>query len=341
MQSVLDMVVRVGGTNLTVLLLGESGVGKEVVARAIHGVAPRASQPFLKVNCAAVPEGLLESELFGHARGAFTGAYRDRMGKFEVARHGTIFLDEIGEIPLRLQAKLLHVLQAGEFARVGAEKVLHSDVRVVAATNRNLEDAIRAGQFREDLYYRLNVIAIRIPPLRERYEEIPALAGHFLRRFNAAYSRSAVISPETMRVFTEYPWPGNVRELENAVERIVVLGAAMLRQDLVSRPDGAVLPAPAESRATLTPIPGNIPEGLKTTARRAARAAERIAIEAVLDHVDWNRVKAARLLRISYSALRYKIVECGLDRGSPARSQDGVPMGRRATNSLPWPGPAL
>ena len=297
MQSVLDMVVRVACTNVTILLLGERGVGKDVVAQAIHRVPPRASHPFLKVNCAALPEGLLESELFG---------------KFELARHGTIFLDEVGEIPLRLQAKLLHVLQAGDFARAGAEKVLHSDVRVVAATNRNLEEAIRAGQFREDLYYRLNVIAIRIPPLRERHEEIPVLTGYFLRRFNAALGRSAVISPETMRVFTEYRWPGNVRELENAVKRIVVLGAA-------------------ESRATLTPIPG----GLKTIARRAARAAERIAIEAMLDHVAGNRVKAARLLRISYSALRYKIADCGLAPGGPARSQDGAPMGTRITNSLP------
>ena len=300
MQSVLDVVGRVACTNATILLLGESGVGKEVVAQAIHRAPPRASYPFLKVSCAALPEGLLDSELFGHARGAFTGAHRDKMGKFELARHGTIFLDEIGEISPRLQAKLLHVLQDGEFTPVGAEKVFHSDVRVVAATNRNLEEAIRTGQFREDLYYRLNVITIRIPPLRERREEIPVLAGHFLRRFNTAYGRSATISPETMRVFTEYAWPGNVRELENAVKRIVVLGAAMLRQN--RRP----------SLAGTVPAAPGAPTGLKTIARRAARAAERIAIEAVLDHVAGNRVKAARLLQISYSALRYKIVECGL-----------------------------
>jgi len=314
MRSVLDVVVRVAGTSATILLLGESGVGKEVVAQAIHRAPPRASHPFVKVSCAALPEGLLESELFGHTRGAFTGASRDRMGKFELARHGTILLDEVGEIPLRLQAKLLHVLQDGEFARVGADKVLQSDVRVVAATNRNLEEAMRAGQFREDLYYRLNVITIRIPPLRERRGEIPVLAGHFLCRFNAAYSRSAVISSDTMRVFTEYAWPGNVRELENAVKRIVVLGGAMLRL--------GVLPSPADA---VPPAPG-APTGLKTIARRAARAAERIAIETVLDHVAGNQVKAARLLQISYSALRYKILECGLARGGPARGQDGEPM---------------
>jgi transcriptional regulator with GAF, ATPase, and Fis domain len=301
MQSVRDVVTRVAGTNATVLLLGESGVGKEVVAYAIHRASPRASHPLLKVNCAAIPEGLLESELFGHEKGAFTGAYRDKPGKFELARHGTVFLDEVGEIPLRLQAKLLHVLQDGEFTRVGGEKIVHGDVRIVAATNCDLEAAIRTGQFREDLFYRLNVIAIRIPPLRERREEIPELAGHFLRRFNTAYGRSTTISPETMGSFAAYPWPGNIRELENAVRRVVVLGAAS---------NTAIAPALASGGNTFS-------TGLKTIAREAARAAERAVIEAVLDHVDWNRVKAARLLRISYATLRYKIVDCGLARQGP------------------------
>jgi transcriptional regulator with GAF, ATPase, and Fis domain len=305
MESVRDVVGRVASSNATVLLLGESGVGKEVVAHAIHRASPRVSHPFLKVNCAALPERLLESELFGHETG---------IGKFEQARHGTIFLDEIGEIPLRLQAKLLHVLQDGEFAPVGGDKVVHSDVRIVATTNRNLEEAIGAGQFREDLFYRLNVIAIRIPPLRERSEEIPGLAAHFLRQFNTSYGHSVAISAETMRIFTDYPWPGNVRELENAVRRIVVLGTALLRQDFLPSPAGAVSLARGGSGEALTPIPGTLPAGLKTIARRAARAAERIAIEAVLDHVAWNRVKAARLLQISYGTLRYKIVDCGLAR---------------------------
>jgi two-component system response regulator AtoC len=310
MESVRDVVARVAGTNATVLLLGESGVGKEVVAHAIHRAPPRASHPFLKVNCAAVPEELLESELFGHEKGAFTGAYRDKPGKFALARRGTIFLDEVGEIPLRLQAKLLHVLQDGEFSRVGGEKIIHSDVRIVAATNRDLEGAIRAGQFREDLFYRLNVIAVRIPPLRERREEIPVLAGHFLRRFNTAYGRSVAISPETMRIFTDYSWPGNIRELENAVRRVVVLGTALLGgQELVGTRDARITAPP--------PVRTTFPGGLKTIAREAARAAERVAIEAVLDRVDWNRSKAARLLQISYAALRYKIVECGLARQGP------------------------
>jgi two-component system response regulator AtoC len=303
MRSIRDVIVRVACTNATVLLLGESGVGKEVVAQAIHAAPPRALHPFVKVNCAALPEGLLESELFEHERGAF-----------ELARHGTIFLDEIDEVPLRLQAKLLHVLQDGEFARVGGHKIVDSDVRIVAATNRDLEAAIRAGRFREDLYYRLNVIAIRVPPLRERREEIAVLAGHFLRRFNDAYDRAVAISPETMGILEDYPWPGNIRELENAVRRIVVLGSAVLRQDLRSNP---------------------MPTGLKTIGRLAARAAERIAIEAVLDHVDGNRARAARLLQISYAALRYKIIECGVDRRRAGLAQDGAPMGTRTVNSLP------
>ena len=222
MRSVLKIIASVAGTNATVLLLGESGVGKEVVAHALHDVPPRASHPFLKVNCAALPGDLLESELFGHDKGAFTGAYREKPGKFELARHGTIMLDEIGEIPLDLQAKLLQVLQDGALARVGGNTMFHSDARVVAATNRNLQAAIRARQFREDLFYRLNVISIRVPPLRERREEIPVLADHFLRRFNAAYGRAIAVSPAMMRTFTDHSWPGNIRELENAIKRMVV-----------------------------------------------------------------------------------------------------------------------
>src|SRR5256714_5752514 len=179
MQPIRELIAKVAATNTTVLLRGESGVGKEVVARALHKASPRAANQFLKVNCAALPGELLESELFGHQRGAFTGAHRDKPGKFELAEKGTILLDEIGEVPLRLQAKLLHVLQDGEFARVGGERVLHTDVRVLAATNRDLQAEIRAGRFREDLYYRLNVIEIRVPPLRERRDEIPALIDYF------------------------------------------------------------------------------------------------------------------------------------------------------------------
>src|SRR5205809_355552 len=275
MQPIRDLIAKVAATSTTLLLRGESGVGKEVVARAIHKASPRAGKQFLKLSCAALPGVLLESELFGQEKGAFTGAYRQKPGKFEAADQGTLLLDEIGETPLRLQAKLLHVLQDGEFSRVGGEKIIGTDVRLIASTNRDLETAMRAHQFREDLYYRLNVIEIRVPPLRERREEVPVLVDHFLTRFNSQYGRKIEVPADTMRVFIEYHWPGNIRELENAVKRIVVLG---------------------------TP----------RTARQAARDAERVAIKEVLDRVHWNRAKAARLLQISYRALLYKIVQCGL-----------------------------
>src|SRR5436309_11070979 len=223
MQPIRDLIAKVAATNTTLLLRGESGVGKEVVARAIHKASPRAHRQFLKVNCTALPGELLESELFGHEKGAFTGAYREKPGKVEVARGGTLLLDEIGEMPLRLQAKLLHILQDGEFARVGGERIIQTDVRVIAATNRDLEAAIRAGQFREDLYYRINVIEIRIPPLRERREEIPALIRHFLERSKEENGHSIDIPTATLRAIMDYSWPGNVRELENLLKRIAVL----------------------------------------------------------------------------------------------------------------------
>jgi len=287
MQPIRDLIGKVATTNTTVLLRGESGVGKEVVARAIHKASPRAHRQFLKVNCAALPGELLESELFGHEKGAFTGAYRQKPGKFEAADQGTLLLDEIGEMPLRLQAKLLHVLQDGEFSRVGGEKIIGTDVRLIASTNRDLETAMRAHQFREDLYYRLNVIEIRIPPLRERREEIPVLVDHFLTRFNSQYGRKIEVPADTMRVFIEYHWPGNIRELENAVKRVVVLG-------------------------THRTVHHEIAISLKDISRQASRDAERVAIKEALDRVHWNRVKAARLLQIRYKALLYKMVQCGL-----------------------------
>jgi two-component system response regulator AtoC len=314
MQPVRELVAKVASTNTTVLLRGESGVGKEIVARALHRLSPRAAKQFLKVNCAALPSELLESELFGHEKGAFTGAYRQKPGKFEAADGGTLLLDEIGEMPLRLQAKLLHVLQDGEFSRVGGEKIIGTDVRLLASTNRDLEAAMRAHQFREDLYYRLNVIEIRIPPLRERREEVPVLVEHFRRRFNAQYVRNIEIPPDTVRLFMEYHWPGNVRELENAVKRIIVLGSARpVHQEIVGslNSNGSRASAPAALAATAAVGPeGTI--SLKDIARQAAREAERAAIKEVLDRVHWNRAKAARLLQISYKALLYKIVQCGL-----------------------------
>ena len=314
MQPIRDLVTKVAGTNTTVLLRGESGTGKEVLARAIHKASPRAAKQFLKVNCAALPGELLESELFGHEKGAFTGAYRQKPGKFEAAHQGTLLLDEIGEMPLRLQAKLLHVLQDGEFSRVGGEKIIDTDVRLIAATNRDLEAGMRAHQFREDLYYRLNVIEIRIPPLRERREEIPGLVDFFLKKFNAQYARVVDIPQDTMRVLVDYHWPGNIRELENAVKRVVVLGTARpVHTEIVGNISRSPRVSSPGAPVTVTTVASpDAPISLKDIARQAARDAERVAIKEVLDRVHWNRAKAARLLQISYKALLYKIVQCGL-----------------------------
>ena len=224
MRAVEDIVRRAADTNATILLQGESGTGKEMVARAIHYISDRRDKPFLKVNCASLPGDLLESELFGHEKGSFTGAHRRKPGKFELAHRGTFLLDEIGEMPLGLQAKLLHVLQDGQFFRVGGSEVITSDARLIAATNRNLASVMTTGMFREDLYYRLNVVAISIPPLRERREEIPVLVEYFMARFCRQYNRDALkISQATMRLLQDYSWPGNVRELENMIKRAVVL----------------------------------------------------------------------------------------------------------------------
>jgi transcriptional regulator with GAF, ATPase, and Fis domain len=223
MRAIRTIIENVADTDATVLIRGESGVGKDLVARAIHTSSPRRDGPFVKVNCAAIPSGLIESEFFGHEKGAFTGAHRRKPGQFEYAHKGTIYLDEIGELPPALQAKLLHVLQDFRFSRVGGSGWIDVDSRVIAATNRNLEEAMARGEFREDLYYRVNVVEIRVPPLRERREEIPALAAWFLDKFNAQYGRQKQLSPETMIHLQQHSWSGNVRELENVVRRLVVL----------------------------------------------------------------------------------------------------------------------
>ncbi len=220
---ILDIVHRVAPTNATVLLRGESGVGKEVFARAIHFLSPRSNKPFITVNCAAIPENLLEAELFGYEKGAFTGAYSSKKGKFELAQGGTIFLDEIGDMPLSLQVKLLRVLQEKEVERIGSGKPIKVDVRIIAATNRNLEEMIKKSLFREDLYYRLNVVPIYIPPLRERKEDIPVLTSYFVEQFCKEYGKRINISQEVMDAFLNYEWKGNVRELQNVIERMIIL----------------------------------------------------------------------------------------------------------------------
>ena len=323
MQSVRNLVEKVSQTTAAVLLRGESGVGKEIVARAIHAGSDRRHMPLLKINCAALPGELLESELFGHRKGAFTGAYREKLGRFEQAHGGTLFLDEIGELPLGLQAKLLHVLQDGEFARVGDDRVRQSDVRVIAATNVDLEAAMERRRFREDLYYRLNVIEIVVPPLRERREEIPALVAHLMTRIQREYGQKLEIPPATMRALIAFNWPGNVRELENVLKRAVVLGRASVIDDAVAMAAAAapVRDAVVADTVGVAPVAAATGLDLKQLARRAARDAERIAIADMLERVHWNRAKAARMLQISYKALLYKMIECGL---RPARDTDAV-----------------
>jgi two-component system, NtrC family, response regulator AtoC len=297
MRAIGTIIENVADTDATVLIRGESGVGKDLVARAIHASSSRRHGPFVKINCA----GLIESELFGHEKGAFTGANRRKPGQFEHAHTGTIYLDEIGELPLALQAKLLHVLQDFRFSRVGGYGWVDVDSRVIAATNRNLEEAVARGEFREDLYYRVNVVEIRVPPLRERREEIPALALWFLEKFNTQYGRQRQLSPETMTHLQQHSWFGNVRELENIVRRLVVL------TDVEGEIEALV--ARGRNGDSRVRLPA---EGLRDIGRRAAREAERRALEEVLDRVQWNRAAASRILKVSYKTLLSKIVDCGL-----------------------------
>ena len=305
MSEVREIIEQAARVDVTVLICGETGTGKDVVARAIHEVSVRQSGPYVKVNCAAVPRELLESELFGHERGAFTGAHQLKIGKFESADRGTIFLDEIGDLHPALQGKLLHVLQDGQFSRVGGRSTVKVDVRVLAATNQDLEQAVAAGRFREDLYYRLNVIQITVPPLRERPEEIPVLAAYFMQRFSQLFRRESQQLPaETVQRLIHHRFPGNVRELENMIKRMIVLGDPLLRRSPLS---GAG--APADDRP---PKPATL--SLKDISRKAALVAERGAILQALEQSQWNRVRAAKLLEISYRALLYKIKDSGLDR---------------------------
>jgi two-component system, NtrC family, response regulator AtoC len=303
MRAIRSIIESIADTDTTVLVRGESGVGKDLIARAVHAASTRRQGPFIKVNCAAIPQGLLESELFGHEKGAFTGAHRRKPGQFEYANKGTIYLDEIAELPLALQAKLLHVLQDFRFSRVGGHGMIDVDARVIAATNRDLEVAMRCGEFREDLYYRLNVVEIRVPPLRERREEIPALAAWFLAKFNAQYGRQKKLPEETFARLSSYSWSGNVRELENAIRRLVVLSdGEQAVEALVDRRRSAPLDA-------LRPL---VTESLREIARRGAREAERKALAEVLERVHWNRAEASRILKVSYKTLLNKICECGL-----------------------------
>ena len=315
MQEVREIIQQAARVDVTVLVRGETGTGKDLVARAIHYLSPRQGRPFVKVNCAAVPRELLETELFGHERGAFTGAHQLKLGKFEFANHGTVFLDEIGDLHPALQAKLLQVLQDGEFSRVGGKSTLKVDVRIIAATNQDLEKAVGAGRFRDDLYYRLNVIQILVPPLRKRPDEIPLLIKYFVERYARQFQREKFVVPESvMERLAQHSYPGNIRELENIVKRMIVLNdpflAGILPSPVNAGGDGNGPTGPAEAEARTLP--------LKEIARKAARTAEREAIAKVLEQTGWNRLRAAKLLKISYRALLYKMKEAGLRQGSRA-----------------------
>ncbi|GAB4255056.1 sigma-54-dependent transcriptional regulator [Deferrisoma sp.] len=315
MREVQAIVDRIADTDIPVLIRGESGTGKDLLARAIYEGSSRAKAPFVKVNCAALPRNLLESELFGYEEGAFTGAHRTKKGKFEYADGGTVFLDEITEMHVDLQAKLLHVLQDHEVSRLGGKGPIPVDVRVVAATNRDIEEEVRQKRFRTDLYYRLNVVSIVLPPLRERADEIPYLADQFCRRFAKQYGRPGVQIPaELLEEMKEYHWPGNVRELENYVKRIVIVGDLEgVRQEMRYHRRQAAQSAdaaPADEVPDFSEYEGRT---LKDVSREAAREAERRVLEKVLEHTRWNRKKAAELLDISYKALLYKIRETGLE----------------------------
>ncbi|HEY6307322.1 MAG TPA: sigma-54 dependent transcriptional regulator [Candidatus Angelobacter sp.] len=321
MMEVKMTIEKVADTTATVLIRGESGTGKEVVARMIYAESSRCDKPFVKVNCAAIPHELLESELFGYEPGAFTGAIRQRLGKFEQANSGTIFLDEISEMHPALQAKLLHVLQDHEFSRLGGKRDIQVDVRVLAATNKPLERAVEEGVFREDLFYRLNVVTIHIPPLRERREEIPVFLEYFLEKYSQHYGkRPPMFSDYAVGRMMEYAWPGNIRELENLVKRYVIVGneAQIIRElsthkPIVSSFGGAATIVSAVPAPSLPPhhASGNGVDlempSLLEIGRRAAMQAEREAIERVLAQTRWNRRQAAKILKISYKALLNKL----------------------------------
>ena len=304
MQRIKEIIDQVADMDVTVLIQGESGVGKEVVARYTHMNSFRRDKPFMKVNCAALPQELLESELFGYEKGAFTGAYCQKPGKFELAHGGTIFLDEIAEIPLSLQAKLLQVLQDKEFSRLGGKVDVRVDVRVLVATNKNMEEAVKNGQFREDLYYRLNVVNITIPPLRERKEEIPIFVEYFIDKYGKKYNKKInSLSDRTMRTLLAHHWLGNVRELENMIQRYTVFANEEAIMDGLSNVIQDDLPQEREGQSLSKRdcLP------LKQVVSDAVIEAESSAIRDALERTHWNRKKAAMMLNISYKALLYKM----------------------------------
>jgi len=314
MQAVRSRMDKVAAANVPVLIQGESGTGKDIIARLVHGRSPWRTGPYVKVNCPAIPGTLLESELFGYEKGAFTGAYGMKPGRVELAHRGTLFLDEISELDLALQSKLLQLLQDGQFCRIGAQEDKKVEVRVVCATNRILENEIENGTFRQDLFYRINVVNIALPPLRERRGDIDDLVAFFLDHYNRKYNcRAKPLSGELMAVLQKYHWPGNIRELENLVKRYVILGTEdVIASDLVTREQEYFNPE----------INLDGPISLKKLTRQAVRELERKVILKVLQANHWNRKQAARALSISYRALLYKIRDAGLPSNRAVRRRN-------------------
>ena len=327
-QRVRELIDHVAGTGLNTVVFGESGVGKEVVAQNLYQRSPRVGKPFIKINCAALPEGLLESELFGYERGAFTGAEQKKKGKFQLAHSGVLLLDEIGDMSLPLQAKLLHVLQSGgEFSPLGSEKEVKADTWVIAATNHDLKKDIEAGRFREDLYYRLNIIKIYLAPLRERPEDIPPLIDFYIKEYTSMLNNRHIErpSPEVIDRMCAYRWPGNVRELQNVLKRMLVLGdCSQIIDELINGEGGGMAGDATASQpshhASLDQIldlggvnsPDNQSFSLKNAKKNAVEMVEREIISHVLAKTDWNRSKASKILKISYKTLLYKISDLNI-----------------------------
>ena len=336
-RQIRELIDHVADTGLNIVISGESGVGKEVIAQNLYLKSPRKTNPFVKVNCAALPEGLLESELFGYEKGAFTGAEQRRRGKFEIAHSGILFLDEIGDMPLLLQSKLLHVLQSGEFSPLGSEKDMKSDTWIIAATNHDLEDDIKKGSFREDLFYRLNIIKIKIPPLRSRIEDIPLLIDYYANLYSQQFDNKSVLKPNkmVMEQLLAYPWPGNIRELQNVLKRVLVIGSWDPIIDEMQRTNvPSPNQAPPQQEATthtrapsinqepsiITELIALNPENsrklssfsLKAIKKKALNRIESEVISYVLKQTGWNRTKASKILKISYKTLLYKISDLGI-----------------------------
>jgi two-component system response regulator AtoC len=313
MQAVRERIRKIAAANLPVLIVGESGTGKDIIARMIHGFSPWEAGPYVKVNCPAIPGSLIESELFGYEKGSFTGAYGTKPGRVELANRGTLFLDEISELEFGLQSKLLQLLQDGQFCRIGAQEDRRIEVRIICATNRDLESEVETGRFRQDLFYRVNVVNIRMPALRERTADIPMLVAYFLQLYNEKYNcRSKPLTAQLMTQLQSYHWPGNIRELENLMRRYAILGT-----------EEAIMSELAPRKA-VTGADDELPEGpisLKKLTRQAVQELERKIILRVLQANHWNRKRAARALNISYRALLYKIKDVGLP---AARGHNGV-----------------